>query len=139
MQSKSALRGRRIHNFIELWCLVDSGGLEILVSSTHFQKSNIDWPQQPPTERVLKFHMIFHDSTKTKLFSKYQSKAKFKNLDDSSDFRTSRCYFFKNWSLKLKFPNLLKPLGTIIQQNYWPFYPSEPFSFIYFNMIHPVD
>ena len=69
---------------------MDSGGLEILVSSTHFQKSNIDWPQQPPTERVLKFHMIFHDSTKTKLFSKYQSKAKFKNLDDtkvlSSDF-----------------------------------------------------
>ena len=69
---------------------MDSGGLEILVLSTHFQKSNIDWPQQPPTERVLKFHMIFHDSTKTKLFSKYQSKAKFKNLDDtkvlSSDF-----------------------------------------------------
>jgi hypothetical protein len=26
----------------------------------------------------------------------------------------SRCYFFKNWSLKLKFPILLKPLWTII-------------------------
>ena len=32
--------------------LVGSGGLEIWVSSTSFQKSNIGWPQQPPTERV---------------------------------------------------------------------------------------
>ena len=40
--------------------------------------------------------------------------------------------------MKFKFPNLLKPLGTIIQQNYWSFYPSEPFSFVHFNMIHPV-
>ena len=40
--------------------------------------------------------------------------------------------------MKLKFPYLLKPLGTIIQQNYWSFYPSEPFSFVHFNMIHPV-
>ena len=50
MQSKLALRGRRINNFIELWCLVVSGGLEICVSSTSFQKNDIDWPQQPPTE-----------------------------------------------------------------------------------------
>ena len=50
--SKSALRGRRIHNFIELWCLVGSGGLDIWVSSISFQKSNIGWPQQPPTESV---------------------------------------------------------------------------------------
>ena len=48
------------------------------------------------------------------------------------------CYFFENWLMKLKCPNLLKPLGTIIQQNYWSFYPSEPFSFVHFNMIHPV-
>ena len=31
--------------------------------------------------------------------------------------------------LKLKCPNLLKPLGTIIQQHYWSFYSSEPFTF----------
>ena len=61
--SKSALRGRRINNFIELWCLAGSGGLDIWVSSTNFQKSNIGWPQQPLTERVLKFSMIFPDST----------------------------------------------------------------------------
>ena len=50
----------------------------------------------------------------------------------------SRWYFFENWLMKLKFPHLLKPLGTIIQQNYWFFYPSEPFSYDHFNMIHPV-
>ena len=29
----------------------------------------------------------------------------------------SQWYFFENWLLKLKFPHLLKRLGTIIQQN----------------------
>ena len=89
VQSKSALRGTRIHNFIELWCLVGSVGLEIWVLSTSFQKSNMGWPQQPPAERALKFNIIFHDSTQF-FFSKHQSKAEFKNLDDtevlSSDF-----------------------------------------------------
>ena len=47
------LRGRRINNFLESWCLVASGGLGIWVSSTSFQKSNIGWPQQPPTEKLL--------------------------------------------------------------------------------------
>ena len=47
-----ALRGGRIENFDELWCLVASGGLEFCVSSTSFQKSNMGWPQQPLTERV---------------------------------------------------------------------------------------
>ena len=44
-----AQRGRRVDDFVELWRLVASGGLEIWVSSTSFQKSNIGWPQQPPT------------------------------------------------------------------------------------------
>ena len=186
-----ALRGRRINNFLELWCLVALGGLDIWVSSTSFQKSNIGRPQQPLKEKVLKFNMIFHDSTKKIFFLKHQNKAEFKNLDDfevlSSDFpdlRTSaasvtsaasttsvasmtltasfhqkntdpdgcsslalkwpilvpfyrmyhqksnfslilapflseavearRCYFFENWLMKLKFPSLLKLLGTII-------------------------
>ena len=53
------LRGSKIENFDELWCLVASGGLEFCVSSTSFQKSNIGLPQQPPTEKVLKFNMTF--------------------------------------------------------------------------------
>ena len=41
-----------VNNFIELWCLVASGGVEICVSLTSFQKNDITWPQQPLTERV---------------------------------------------------------------------------------------
>ena len=47
-----ALRGRRIDNFIDLWSLVGSGGVDIWVSSTSSQKSDIGWPQQPLTEKV---------------------------------------------------------------------------------------
>ena len=47
-----ALRGRRINNFLELWCLLASRGLDIGVSAISFQKSNISWPQQPPTESI---------------------------------------------------------------------------------------
>jgi hypothetical protein len=62
---------------------VGSRGLDIRVSSTTFQKSNIGWPQQPLTERVLKFSMIFSDSTPIFFSSKHQSKAEFENLDDT--------------------------------------------------------
>ena len=47
-----AVKGRRIINFIELWSIAGSGGSEICVSSTSFQKNYNRWPQQPPTERV---------------------------------------------------------------------------------------
>ena len=59
-----ALRGRMINNFLELWCLVASGIVGIWVSSTSFQKSNISWPQQPPTERyqILVKYWMFDDS-----------------------------------------------------------------------------
>ena len=50
----------------------------------------------------------------------------------------SRCRFFENWLMKHKFFYLLKPLGTIIQKNYWSSYPSELIYFIYFTMRHPV-
>ena len=67
-----------------------SGGLEICVSSTSFQKNYIGWPQQPQTERVLKFNMIFHDSTPKNFFSKHKNKTEFKCMDDfevlTSDF-----------------------------------------------------
>ena len=85
-----ALRGSRITNFDELWCLVASGGYDFCVSSTSFQKSNIGWPQQPPTEKILKLKMAFCDSTPNSIFSKHQNKAEIQNLDDSdvliSDF-----------------------------------------------------
>ena len=58
--------------------------------TTSFQKSNDDWPQQPPTEKLPKFNIIFHDSTPKSFFSKHKNTAEFKYLDDSevlsSDF-----------------------------------------------------
>jgi hypothetical protein len=71
-----ALRGSRIENFDKLWCLGASGGLDFCVSSTSFKKSNIDWPQQPPTEKLSKLNLIFHDSTKKLCFSKHQNNIK---------------------------------------------------------------
>ena len=50
----------------------------------------------------------------------------------------SLCYFFVNWFMKLKCPNLLKSLGTLIQENYQSFYPSEPSRILRFDMRHPV-
>ena len=41
--------------------------------------------------------------------------------------------------MKLKCPILLKPLDTIIQENYHASYPSEPFRITRFKMRHPVE
>ena len=85
-----ALRDRKTNISFDLWCLEASRGLDICVSSTSFQKNDIGWPQQPPTENVLKFNMIFHDHTQKLFCSKHKNKAKFKCLDHSevlsSDF-----------------------------------------------------
>ena len=53
---------------------VYSWGWEIWVSSTSFQKSNIGWPQQPLTEKELKFKMGFHDSVKKIFFQNIKIK-----------------------------------------------------------------
>ena len=67
-----------------------SGGFGICVSSNSCQKNDMGWPQQPPTEKMLKFNMIFQDSTPKNFFSKHKNKTEFKCLDDfevlSSDF-----------------------------------------------------
>ena len=62
----------------------------LLCFINQFSKNDISWPQQPLTEKVLKFNMIFHDCTPNFCFSKHKNKAEFKCLDDSevlsSDF-----------------------------------------------------
>ena len=83
-----SLRGRRTNNFLLLWCLMASKGSDIWVSLTSFQKSNIGWPQQPPTEKVLKFNMSFHDFTKKCMSSKHQDKCEIEPLDDSDILRS---------------------------------------------------
>jgi hypothetical protein len=65
-----ALRGRKIDNFDDISLAAWSQGLPICVSSTSFQKRSIGWPQQPLTEKVLKFNLIFHDSTPKNSFFK---------------------------------------------------------------------
>ena len=75
--------GKKDQYFIGLCCPVASGGFNICVLSTSFQKNDISWPQQPLTEKVQKFNMIFHDSTQKNFLSKHKNKAKFKCLDDS--------------------------------------------------------
>jgi hypothetical protein len=47
-----ALTDRQIEIFYFISLVAYSGVYDILVLSTSFQKSNIGWPQQPPTERV---------------------------------------------------------------------------------------
>ena len=69
-----ALMGSKIENFDELWRLGVSVGLDFYVSLTSFQKRNIGWPHQSPTEKLLKFNLIFHDSTKKLFLSKHQNK-----------------------------------------------------------------
>ena len=65
-----ALRGRNIENFHDILLAASPGGLPICVLSISFQKSSIGWPQQPLTEMVLKFNLIFHDSNPKKYFFK---------------------------------------------------------------------
>ena len=81
------------------------------------------WPIQVP------FCRMYHQKSKFSLIL-----ATF--LSEAAE--ASQCYFFENWLMKLKCPILLKPLDTMIQENYWSFYPSEPFRITRFTMRHPV-
>ena len=67
---------------VKLSCLVASKGVGICVSYASLKKSNIGWPQQPQSEKVLKFKMVFFDSTPNSIFSKHQNKAEIQNMDD---------------------------------------------------------
>ena len=81
-----ALGGSGIKNVDDLWCLGASGRLEFCVSSVSFQNSNIGWPQQPPTEKLLKFNMTFHDSTKKTFF--FKTSKKYQNRLNSRTWMT---------------------------------------------------
>ena len=51
-QSKLALTDEKIEIFNFISYVAYSGGYDIWFLSTSFQKSNIGWPQQPPTKRM---------------------------------------------------------------------------------------
>ena len=71
--------------------------LEIYAWLTIWNYFDLMQPQRPPTEKLLKFNMSFHDSVEKLLLNKHQNKMmlllkliEFKNLEDSevhsSDF-----------------------------------------------------
>jgi hypothetical protein len=101
------LRDGRINIWLKCGCLVVSGGVEIWVSSICFQKSNSDWPQQPPTEKVLKFNKIFHDSIQKNYFQNIEIKL---NSNAWMTLKSSIVIF-----------QALKPL-----QSQWPQWPQQP-------------
>ena len=85
-----ALRERNIQVRLYLKVVLKCWDVDILIIRTNFQKCNLGWPQQPPTEKV---HELKNDISwfhQKKWFSKHQNKSKFNNLDDSgvlsSDF-----------------------------------------------------
>jgi hypothetical protein len=112
-----ALRGRRIDNFTDLWSLVGSRGVDIWVLSTSFRKNNIGWPQQPLTEKVLKFNMIFHDSAKTLFF--------FQNIKIKLNLRA--CMTLKFSVVIFQALEPLRPQWPPQpQQPPWPQWPLQP-------------
>ena len=62
VKSNLGLTDRNVLIGLCLKVSVLSWGLDIWVLLTNFQKSNIDWPQQSPIKKVLKFSKNFHDS-----------------------------------------------------------------------------
>ena len=62
--------------------------MEILIIGTNLKKSNLGWPQQPPTENVGGIKKLYFMIPLKKWVSKHQNKVKFKNLDDSQNI----CY-----------------------------------------------
>ena len=111
-----ALRGRRINNFIRLWCLVASGGLHICVSLNSFQKNDMSWPQQPLTEKVQKFNMIFHDSSQNIFFQNIKIKL---NSNAWMILKSSVVVFQALKLLQPQWPQ--RP-----QQPQWPQWPQQP-------------
>ena len=95
VKSKSAVRGRRFHNCFNLWCLSPKNLLNLMVVSHQAPK----WPIPVPFCQTdhQKFNFYWYLIT-------FLSEA----------VEASFCYFFGNWVMKLKFPNLLNPLGIII-------------------------
>ena len=113
-----ALGGRKIENFDVISLAAWSRGLPICVWWTIFQKGSTGWPQQPQTERA-----------------SYQQK--------KMEFLLSIPQ--KGPVLVIWVPGMIKTCPNVqtlfrhpCLEKYWSFYPSEPFSFDHFTLIHPV-
>ena len=90
-----ALREKNIQVKLYLKVVLKSWDVDTLITRTNFQKRNLGWPQQPPTEK-----WYFMISLK-KWFLKHQNKAKFKN-------------FYDFWVLGSDFPGLRISVASMI-------------------------
>jgi hypothetical protein len=111
-----ALRGQRINNFLELWCLVALGGLDFCVSSTSFQNNGIGWPQQPPTKRVsdISKNWIFDDP-----FHKNGLVIGHLGARDDQTIRISNFFDEMRLSRSLRSLRLLRPLRLLRLQRFY--------------------
>ena len=129
--------------------LVISQALEPLQPQWPLQLQEPPWPQWPIQPHFIKKWLIL--MTESFLAPQWPILVPYCGMDIrksifhwylipflSEAVEASPCYLFQNWLMKLKCPNLLKPLETINQENYQPFYPSEPFRITRFQMRHPV-
>ena len=57
----------------------------------------------------------------------------------SEAVEASLCHLYEIQGSKVKCPLLLNMPSKKNQQNYWSFYPSEPFTIAHFNVRHPVS
>ena len=57
----------------------------------------------------------------------------------SEALEASLWLLYEKYLLKVKCPLLLNMPSKKNQQNYWSFYPSEPFTIAHFNVRHPVS
>ena len=84
------------------------------VSSTSFHKSNIGRPHQPPTEKLLKFNFIFHDSVKQNFVSKHQNNV----------ILVLRLLNSRTWMTLKSSVVMFQALKTL--QPHWPQQPQQP-------------
>ena len=112
--------GSRIESFNKLQFLGALGGYDFCVSLTSFQKSNIGWPQKPPTENSSWYFMILQKNfffQNIKLTSKL---AEFMNLDDSEVF-SSDFWAFRNFCSLIDLISLCNLTG--LNSLYSPIFP----------------
>ena len=115
-QSKSALTNGQIEIFNFISKVAYSGGYDIWFLSTSFQKSNIGWPQQPPTERM--------SDISEKLDFLWSIPQKGSGIDhlgakDDQNIRISNFCDEMRLLKSLRPLRLLRPLRTLRLQRFW--------------------